>query len=127
MVSYADFDHFRARRRKAMEVGLRAFLDVPEGIGVYLDNGSFAFHRKGREVPRDEYLAFVRAAKPDWYPPPQDYIPLPSMSRGEQAACVQQTMAENLAQRETSVRRVSHVYRDLRCSIHDLRADTPLA
>jgi hypothetical protein len=127
MVSYADFDHFRARRRKAMEVGLRAFLDVPEGIGVYLDNGSFAFHRKGREVPRDEYLAFVRAAKPDWYPPPQDYIPLPSMSRGEQAACVQKTMAENLAQRENGVVPVFHVGRHLRRYIQELLADEHLA
>src|SRR5690606_35035678 len=97
MVSYADFDHFQSRRREAMEVGLRAYLGVPEGVRVYLDNGSFAFHRKGREVPREAYVAFVEAARPDWYPPPQDYIPAPAMSVQKQTAQRRKTMAENAA------------------------------
>src|SRR4051812_42835926 len=41
MASYADFHKMPARRRKAMEVGLRAYLGVPEGVAVYLDNGAF--------------------------------------------------------------------------------------
>jgi 7-cyano-7-deazaguanine tRNA-ribosyltransferase len=127
MVSYADFDQFRKQRKEAMDVGLRTFLGVPEGARVYLDNGSFAFHRKEKEVSREEYIAFVAAAKPDWYPSPQDYIPFPAMTSRKQAECFRKTMAENLAQRENGVVPVFHVGRFLRRYIQELLADDLLA
>lgn len=111
MVSYAEFDHFRARRQKAMEQGLRAYLGAPDGVKVYLDNGSFSFHRKGTDVPQDEYGAFVEAACPDWYPTPQDYIPAPSMVDDEQRACLEQTMAVNLSYVRDGFVPVMHVCR----------------
>lgn len=123
MVSYADFDHFQSRRRQAMEVGLRAYLGVPEGVRVYLDNGSFAFHRKGKEVPRDAYAAFVEESRPDWYPPPQDYIPAPSMSPQKQTSQRMRTMAENAAYSYDGYVPVLHVGKYLDRYIDDLRAD----
>jgi tRNA-guanine family transglycosylase len=96
MVSYADFHAMPARRKAAMEQGLRTYLAVPEGVRIYLDNGSFSFHRKGHDVPVEDYEAFVRAARPDWYPPPQDFIPVPSMSLDEQRECRRRTMEMNI-------------------------------
>src|SRR5947209_19487998 len=43
MVSYADFHKMQARRTQAMKVGLRAYLGVPKGVEIYLDNGAFYF------------------------------------------------------------------------------------
>lgn len=126
MVSYADFDYFRARRRAAMAVELRTYLGVREGVRVYLDNGSFAFHRKGKEVPREEYVAFVQAAKPDWYPPPQDYIPAPAMTTQEQALQRQRTMAENVSHSYDGYVPVIHVGKYLNLYIDDLRKDAKL-
>ena len=126
MVSYADFDHRRAGRRRAMEAGLRAYLGVPDGVRVYLDNGSFSFHRKGREVPRSEYVAFVEAARPDWYPPPQDYIPAPAMSVQKQTAQRRRTMAENVAYSHDGYVPVVHVGRYLDRYLDGLRADERL-
>jgi len=127
MISYADFHYFRTGRLEAMGVGLRSYLGIPEGVRIYLDNGSFAFHRKGREVSREEYFAFVEAAQPDWYPTPQDYIPFPSMNPAKQESCFRKTMAENLAQRENGVVPVFHVGRFLGRYIQELFADELLA
>ena len=95
MVSYAEFDGNRKARREAMEQGLHEYLNVPEGIDVYLDNGSFNFAKKDREVPRDEYEAFVEEADPDWYPIPQDYIPSPEVGAEGQLEYLQETMTVN--------------------------------
>lgn len=95
MVSYAEFDEFPAKRRQAMELGLRAFLGVPEGVRIYLDNGSFSFARRGRQVDVAAYEEFVTVARPDWWPVPQDFIPAPSMSRAEVEECFRRTMAMN--------------------------------
>jgi 7-cyano-7-deazaguanine tRNA-ribosyltransferase len=46
MVSYADFHAVRARRAKAMEQGLHAYLRVPRSTRIYLDNGAFYFLTK---------------------------------------------------------------------------------
>lgn len=95
MVSYAEFHRMPARRRKAMEQGIHAYLGAPPEVQIYLDNGAFSFLRQGGEVPRADYEAFVAHTKPDWYAIPQDYIPTPQMSREEQLTCFEQTMAVN--------------------------------
>lgn len=96
MVSYADFHKSSSKRRAAMERGIHACLGVDQGMPVYLDNGSFAFWRKGVEPPIDDYVDFVTEARPDWYPIPADYIPDPQSSRDEQKVLFNKTMEINL-------------------------------
>jgi queuine/archaeosine tRNA-ribosyltransferase len=95
MVSYAEFDQFPAKRGQAMEQGLRAFLGVSDSTRIYLDNGSFAVARLGKDVDVQAYEEFVAIARPDWWPVPQDFIPAPSMSREEIEACLRRTMEMN--------------------------------
>ncbi len=113
MVSYADFDRMPARRRKAMEKGLRIYLGIPNAVSIYLDNGAFYFLRKGGEVPRQEYEDFVRQAKPDWYAIPQDYIPTPRMSDAEQVDCLRKTMQVNRTYQRDGYVPVIHISRQL--------------
>ncbi|MEO1074399.1 MAG: hypothetical protein AAFX41_00320 [Bacteroidota bacterium] len=127
MVSYADFAQQPARRRKAMQAGLHAYLGVPEGVRVYLDNGSFAFHRRSEDVDREGYLTFVEEAQPDWYPPPRDYIPAPAMSVQKQTAQRMKTMAENTAYSYDGFVPVVHVGRYLDRYINDLLQDPALS
>ena len=95
MVSYAEFHKMRARRAAAMQVGLHKYLGVPPTTAIYLDNGAFYFGTRGVSAPFLEYEDFVNAAKPDWKPIPQDYIPFPSMSRQKQRGCFDKTMRVN--------------------------------
>jgi 7-cyano-7-deazaguanine tRNA-ribosyltransferase len=95
MASYADLDQMPKSRRDAMKQGLHAFLGVPEGVQVYLDNGAFYFLRKPGDRVVAEYEEFVTKAKPDWYPIPQDYIPSPKMTPEEQRQCLTLTMGVN--------------------------------
>lgn len=95
MVSYAYFYQSSRRYSLAMEIGLHSSLNIPDHVKIYLDNGAFKFSRDGNEVPREEYKAFVEAAKPDWYAIPQDYIPIPQMSYYKQTKCLEKTMAVN--------------------------------
>lgn len=97
MISYADFHAMRARRRKAMECGLHAYLGVPSTTAIYLDNGAFYFLQRDGAVPRDEYEEFVEEAKPDWYPVPQEFIPHPAMKRKQVESCYRRTMNVNRA------------------------------
>src|SRR5207253_724867 len=93
MVSYAEFHQMPARRRAAMEIGLRAYLRVPDRVSIYLDNGAFYFGGSASgEAPLHGYEEFVKAAKPDWKPIPQDYIPFPNMTRQKQRGCFDKTM-----------------------------------
>jgi hypothetical protein len=97
MFSYAEF-HLRPAQRRAAEAhGLRAYLGVPDGVDVYLDNGAFYFLSHDGETPRADYEAFVARARPDWWPIPQDFIPAPMMTPAEQRACFDRTMAVNQA------------------------------
>ena len=97
MVSYAEF-HLRPAWRRAAEThGLRAYLGVPDDVGIYLDNGAFHFLSHGGETPWAEYQAFVERTGPDWWPIPQDFIPAPMMTPAEQRACFDRTMAVNHA------------------------------
>ncbi|BAU09786.1 hypothetical protein LEP3755_02610 [Leptolyngbya sp. NIES-3755] len=95
MVSYADFHQSRNKRRQAIELGLREFLQVPDPIKIYLDNGAFYFISREGTAPIGEYEEFIDRAKPDWYPIPQDFIPTPKMSLEEQEICFFKTMEAN--------------------------------
>jgi len=66
-----------------------------DSIKIYLDNGAFYFLGRGGVTPRHEYEEFVREAKPDWYPIPQEFIPIPSMSWDHQCLCLNRTMDIN--------------------------------
>jgi len=96
MVSFADFYKSKAKRKSAMEKGLREYLGVQPDTLVYLDNGAFAFWRKGLERPIDDYVEFVKQAKPDWYPVPTDFIPHPQLSPSAQRVLFEKTMRMNL-------------------------------
>jgi 7-cyano-7-deazaguanine tRNA-ribosyltransferase len=126
MVSYADFDRSPVLRQRVMEQGLRAYLNLPDSTQIYLDNGAFAFLRREREVPRDEYEEFVECAAPDWYAIPQDYIPAPRMSDEEQMECLQRTMQVNQAYRHNGYVPVIHISRHLDKYLHLLQADEQL-
>jgi len=126
MVSYAEFDAAKTRRQKAMALGLRQYLEVPEGISIYLDNGAFSFWKKSRQVPHQEYLAFIKKAKPDWYTIPQDYIPAPAMTNSEQQTCLTQTMQMNRAYSYDGFVPVIHVCRSLQTYIDLFQAEPKL-
>jgi 7-cyano-7-deazaguanine tRNA-ribosyltransferase len=97
MVSYAEFAKQPRQRERAMVLGLRAFLDVPDHVRVYLDNGAFFFLGRDGGTLHDEYAAFVAEASPDWYPIPHDHIPSPSMTIEAQRNCLVRTMTVNRA------------------------------
>jgi hypothetical protein len=126
MVSYADFIKMPARRRKAMEQGLHTYLGVPKNVSIYLDNGAFYFLRNDGKVDWDEYEAFIKAAQPDWYPIPQDYIPTPKMSDQEQLACLRRTMMVNRAHQGDGYVPVIHISRHLNEYLCQLQAEEQL-
>jgi queuine/archaeosine tRNA-ribosyltransferase len=97
MVSYADFHAMPYKRKMAMEQGLHAYMNVPKQVKIYLDNGSFYFIKRNGNTPITEYEEFVKVAKPDWYPIPRDFIPIPKMEKEEQKSCFDRTMAINHA------------------------------
>ncbi|MBE9195803.1 hypothetical protein IQ219_10920 [Synechocystis sp. LEGE 06083] len=97
MISYGDFHKMPKNRQRAMELGLHQFLNIPKSVKVYLDNGSFYFLSKEGETPKKEYEEFVRYAKPNWWPIPQDFIPTPKMTIEEQESCFDKTMAMNIS------------------------------
>lgn len=113
MVSYADFERMPVRRQAAMEQGLHAYLGVPAHVRIYLDNGSFYQLTKGGNTSHAAYEEFVRAAKPDWYAVPQDFIPTPQMSDEEQRACLRRTMEMNQRYRHDGYVPVIHISRCL--------------
>jgi len=97
MVSYGDFHKMRKPRERAMKQGLRIFLGLPDGVRVFLDNGSFYFLRGADNALYSEYEEFVAQAKPDWWPIPRDFIPLPKMTAQAQRRCFEKTMKVNRA------------------------------
>jgi queuine/archaeosine tRNA-ribosyltransferase len=96
MVSYFDFHRRPRKRRAAMDQGIHGYLGVSEGTKVYLDNGAFAFWRRGMDPPVSEYSEFVRSALPDWFPVPADFIPSPNLERASQHELMRRTMAMNV-------------------------------
>jgi 7-cyano-7-deazaguanine tRNA-ribosyltransferase len=109
MISYAELHQMRARRAAAMKVGLRGYLGIPDDTSIYLDNGAFYFGNRNASAPFNEYEEFVDAAKPDWKPIPQDYIPAPSMSRQKQRGCFDKTMRMNLGYQHNGYVPVVHI------------------
>jgi queuine/archaeosine tRNA-ribosyltransferase len=97
MVSYGEFARMPAQRRRAMEKGLHAYLGAHQRLAIYLDNGAFSLMNQDGEVVRNDYVEFVRHARPDWYPIPQDYIPTPQMDATTRRDCLERTMATNRA------------------------------
>jgi len=95
MVSYAEIAKAKTFRETATQQGLRAALGAPSSVKVYLDNGAFSVIRSGKRPNATAYWAFVQTAKPDWYPIPADYIPLPNMSSAKQYNCFRNTMHYN--------------------------------
>lgn len=126
MVSYADFERMPARRTAAMGEGLHTYLGIPEGVKVYLDNGSFYQLTKGGETSREAYEQFIDQARPDWYAIPQDYIPTPFMSDEEQLACLQRTMEMNRSFHHNGFVPVIHISRHLKDYLSEFLADTRL-
>lgn len=127
MVSYAELHRMPARRRAAMNQGIHALLGVPPGVDVYLDNGAFYFLARQGETPRADYDEFVRAAQPDWYPVPQDFIPSPAMTIEEQLACLAQTMRINTSYQDDGYVPVIHISQVIERYIHEIQEDQRLA
>ena len=126
MVSYADFHQCPVQRHKAMEMGLHDWLGVPKHIKIYLDNGAFSILRHAGETPRKEYEAFVRAARPDWWPIPQDYIPTPKMTLAEQQQACHSTMAVNREYQYDGYVPVLHISRVLNQYVTAIKASARL-
>jgi hypothetical protein len=97
MVSFAEFQSAKTLREKALKEGIHKALGTPEGVRVYLDNGAFSNIRSGESPDSRAYWKFAKAVKPDWYPIPADFIPLPSMTHAEQYRCFKKTMYYNRA------------------------------
>lgn len=127
MVSYADFHKAPLRRKWAMERGLHAYLGVPDNVKIYLDNGSFFFLSREGGTPQKEYEEFVEAAKPDWRPVPQDFIPVPAMTTAEQQDCLIKTMNVNRAFSHDGYVPVIHISRVLGEYITQVKAHDRLA
>lgn len=95
MVSYSDFHDMPKRRAEAMKQGLHAWLNLPNAVSAFLDNGSFGFMVRQRRARWRDYEEFVKAAKPDWWPIPRDFIPSPKMTLKAQRYRFNATMRVN--------------------------------
>lgn len=126
MISYADFHKLPSQRRKAMEKGLHEHLGIPKTTKLYLDNGAFSFIKKHQELPVAEYVEFVKEAKPDWYPIPQDFIPVPKMSLEEQEKCFHKTMKMNFEYAEGNYVPIVHISNFLENYIQEIIANKKL-
>jgi 7-cyano-7-deazaguanine tRNA-ribosyltransferase len=77
MVSFGEIHNRAHLLRGSCREGLGQHLGFPGQ--VFLDNGSFALPQRRIGHRIEEYVGYVRRAKPDWYPVPIDYIPSPSL------------------------------------------------
>lgn len=130
MLSYGEFHQMPARRKLVMQVGIHKYLCIsrrPKKVKVYLDNGAFYFLRQNCETECREYSAFVKKAKPDWYPIPFDSIPTPQMCDDDQRACFKRTMEVNRSYEHDGYVPVIHVSRLLEEYIQRIKARTKLA
>ncbi len=126
MLSYADFHHQPAQRRRAIELGIHASLGIPKRVKVFLDNGSFYFSARGEAVPFKEYDEFVEQAQPYWKPIPRDFIPTPRMSLAEQRECLNRTMRVNRGYQHNGYVPVAHISRVLDDYVVRIKANTQL-
>lgn len=109
MVSYGEFHQMPVRRARAMKLGLHEYIGVPPDVRVFLDNGSFFFLRSGGRHDFARYEEFVREARPDWWPVPRDFIPIPQMSARAQRKCYERTMRVNRRYEEDGFTPVVHI------------------
>jgi hypothetical protein len=126
MVSYSDFHMMPKMREQAMKKGLHASLGMPRSVKVFLDNGSYFFHSRSGGAPFNEYESFVQAARPDWWPIPQDFIPTPRMRIDAQQRCLDRTMNVNLKYKHDGFVPVMHVSRVLEKYLDRFRRHPPL-
>jgi len=126
MVSYADFHHQPAQRRRAMEMGIHASLGIPDNISVFLDNGAFYFSMRGEAIPIRDYDEFVENAHPSWRPIPRDFIPAPNMSLDEQRQCLNRTMRVNRDYQHNGYVPVAHIGRMLHEYVAKIKANAQL-
>ncbi len=110
-----------------MRRGLRDYLNVPEHISIYLDNGAFYFASKGGEPTPEEYDSFVEAAKPDWQPIRFDAIPSPKMPWQTQLACYRHTMKINHSYQHDGYVPVVHAGRYLDRYLKDIQSHSKLS
>jgi hypothetical protein len=127
MLSYADFHHQPAQRRRAIKLGIHASLGIPKRVKVFLDNGSFYFSARGEAVPLKEYDEFVEHARPCWKPVPRDFIPTPQMSIEEQRECLNRTMRINRGYQHNGYVPVAHISRVLDEYVLKIKANAQLA
>ena len=121
MISYAEFHRMPQRRKKAMEQGIHQSLNIPKTTKIYLDNGAFYFSKHDLEPPIDGYREFVKKAKPDWYPIPQDFIPTPQMELEKQQKLFHKTMQMNRYYSYGKYVPVIHISRFLKDYVHQLK------
>lgn len=126
MISYAEIHQMPKLRKKMMDEGIHAALNIPSNIKVFLDNGAFSLSRKNLELSISDYEEFVEKAKPDWRPIPQDFIPAPSMSLQKQKQCLQQTMKSNLDFQHDGFVPVIHISRVINQYIKELKSSDKL-
>ena len=122
MFSYAEIHRNRSLRQRLMSFGFRSEFGIPDSIKIFVDNGSFAFSKRGVDVPVREYEAFVEATQPDWKPVPQDFIPAPSMSLPKQKKCLEKTMAVNFEYRHNGFVPVIHISKVLNRYVEHIKA-----
>ena len=127
MLSFAEFHRRPRQQERAMALGLRAYLGLPDHVRAYLDNGAFYFLGRDGETERLDYEAFVAQARPDWYPVPRDHIPSPDMAAEAQWDCLRRTMAVNAAYRQDGYVPVVHISQVIDEYIEALLAEPWLA
>jgi len=93
MISFAELLRDRHVLEASAVRGLSSYLNV--GVKIYLDNGCFSLLRQGGEPAAREYVDYVKRARPNWYPVPADYVPLPSMTRRHTRRLAEKTAAVN--------------------------------
>jgi 7-cyano-7-deazaguanine tRNA-ribosyltransferase len=111
MLSYADFHQQPGLAFAVKRDGIRSWLGVPDHVQVFIDNGAFFFqgrHRIDHFGPYEEFVASVGA---NWWPIPQDFIPVPRMTSRAQRDCYEKTMAVNYAYQEDGFVPVIHIGR----------------
>jgi 7-cyano-7-deazaguanine tRNA-ribosyltransferase len=128
MISYADFYNLVHQRQRAMDEGIHQFLGIrPHHVQVYLDNGAFHFLTGKQRFRAEDYVEFVKHARPDWYPIPQDFIPTPNMAFRKQKTYFERTMEMNLTYQQDGFIPIIHVGKFLEAYLESVKKERSLA
>ena len=76
--------------------GLRTIYRIPQGVKLFLDNGSFGFSSKGYTGSLGAYEVWANKMEPDWKPMPRDFIPWVEMSDDELTENMNKTIENNI-------------------------------